>query len=79
MALPIDPALPAIATLLATLMTSLSTAVQPPAGPLAQKEVWEEDLAITQAMNEVLEYKRTHRPKNTTRNYKPKQKEWTVS
>ena len=47
MVLPIDPALPTTVTLLATLMTSLSTAVQPLAGPLAQKEVREEDLAIT--------------------------------
>ena len=38
-----------------------------------------EDLAIQQAIDEVLEYHRTHRPKNTARNYEPKQKEWTVS
>jgi hypothetical protein len=39
----------------------------------------QEDLAIQQAMDEVLEYHRTHRPKNTSRNYGPKQREWTVS
>jgi hypothetical protein len=38
-----------------------------------------EDLAIQQALDEVLEYHRTHRPKNTTKNYEPKQKEWRVS
>jgi hypothetical protein len=27
-------------------------------------------------MDEVLEYHHTHRPKNTSRNYEPKQKEW---
>ena len=45
----------------------------PPAAPR------QEDLAIQQAMDEVLEYHRTHRPKNTTRNYSPKQREWRVS
>jgi hypothetical protein len=37
-----------------------------------------EDLAIQEALDEVLEYHRTHRPKNTTRNYGPKQREWKV-
>ena len=37
-----------------------------------------EDLAIQNALDEVLEYHRTHRPKNTTKNYEPKQKEWKV-
>jgi hypothetical protein len=37
-----------------------------------------EDIAIQQALDEVLEYHRTHRPKNTTKNYEPKQKEWKV-
>ena len=31
-----------------------------------------EDIAIQQALDEVLEYYRTHRPKNTVKNYKPK-------
>jgi hypothetical protein len=38
-----------------------------------------EDIAIQQALDEVLEYHRTHRPKNTTKNYEPKQREWRVS
>ena len=33
---------------------------------------------IADAVNEVLEYHRTHRPVNTQRAYTPKQKEWTV-
>src|SRR5436305_4117765 len=32
-----------------------------------------EDIAIQQALDEVLEYHRTHRPKNTTKNYEPSQ------
>jgi hypothetical protein len=46
----------------------LAPAVAPPAP-------WPEDLAIQEALDEVLEYYRTHRPKNTARNYGPKQKE----
>jgi hypothetical protein len=38
-----------------------------------------EDLAVQEALDEVLEYYRTHRLKNTARNYGPKQKEWKVS
>lgn len=34
-----------------------------------------EDIAVQQAVDEVLEYHRTHRPKNTTKNYEPKQRE----
>jgi len=37
-----------------------------------------EDIAIQQALDEVLEYHRTHRPKNTAKNYEPKQREWKV-
>ena len=33
---------------------------------------------IADAVNEVLEYHRTHRPVNMQRVYMPKQKEWTV-
>ena len=33
---------------------------------------------IADAVNEVLEYHRTHRPVNMQRAYTPKQKEWTV-
>ncbi|KAF7125749.1 hypothetical protein CNMCM5793_002042 [Aspergillus hiratsukae] len=35
-----------------------------------------EDISIQRALDEVLEYHRVHRPKNTTKNYEPKQKEW---
>jgi hypothetical protein len=34
-----------------------------------------EDIAIQEALDEVLEYHWVHRPKNTTKNYEPKQKE----
>jgi hypothetical protein len=34
---------------------------------------------IEATLDDVLEYHRTHRPANTTRNYAPKQKEWKVS
>ncbi len=37
------------------------------------------DLSTEQVLHEVLEYHRTHRPKNTTKAYAPKQKEWQVS
>ena len=37
------------------------------------------DLEVQRAIDEVLEYHRTHRPKNTTRNYQPKQREWKAS
>lgn len=51
----------------------LAPPLPPPAAPRP------EDLAIQEAIDEVLEYHRTHRPKNTARNYGPKQKEWRVS
>lgn len=34
---------------------------------------------IEAAIDETLEYHRTHRPPNTARNYAPKQQEWKVS
>jgi hypothetical protein len=43
----------------------LAPAVAPPAPQ-------PEDLAVQEALDEVLEYHRTHRPKNTARNYGPK-------
>lgn len=59
---------------------AIATAVRlptppPPPAPVPRPE----DLAIQEAIDEVLEYHRTHRPKNTARNYEPKQKEWKVS
>jgi hypothetical protein len=38
-----------------------------------------EDLAVEEGVNEVLAWAKTHRPKNTSRAYQPKQKEWKVS
>jgi hypothetical protein len=40
---------------------------------------WEEDLAVEEGVKEVLAWAQLHRPKNTSRNYMPKQKEWKVS
>ena len=51
----------------------------PPAPAVAPLAPRPEDLAVQEALDEVLEYHRTHRPKNTARNYGPKQKEWKVS
>jgi hypothetical protein len=48
----------------------------PAVAPLAPRP---EDLAVQEALDEVLEYHRTHQPKNTARNYGLKQKEWKVS
>jgi hypothetical protein len=47
--------------------------------PEAVKGPCATDLEVQQAIDEVLEYHRTHRPKNTTKNYLPKQREWKVS
>jgi hypothetical protein len=47
----------------------------PPAPAVAPLAPRPEDLAVQEALDEVLEYYRTHRPKNTARNYGPKQKE----
>ena len=38
----------------------------------------EEDLAVEESVKEVLAWAQVHRPKNTTRNYLPKQREWKV-
>jgi hypothetical protein len=38
-----------------------------------------EDLAVEESVKEVLAWAQAHRPKNTTRNYLPKQREWKVS
>jgi hypothetical protein len=51
--------------LLPLLLLPLAPAVAPPTP-------WPEDLAVQEALDEVLEYYRTHRPKNTARNYGPK-------
>jgi hypothetical protein len=57
------------------LLSLLPTAAKAPA-PAPEPELDRaEDIAIQQALDEVLEYHRTHRPKNTTKNYEPKQRE----
>ena len=48
-------------------------------GPRAVEGPRAEDLEVQRAIDEVLKYHRTHRPKNTTKNYLPKQREWKVS
>ncbi|RFU25538.1 hypothetical protein B7463_g10802, partial [Scytalidium lignicola] len=69
------------------LLSLLPTAAWPPAqlGPEPRPEPEPEpepepdraeDIAIQQALDEVLEYHRTHRPPNTVKNYEPKQREW---
>ena len=52
---------------------------EPQAAPAVSAEPRQIDLRVQRAIDEVLEYHRTHRPKNTSKNYVPKQKEWTVS
>ena len=65
---------------LLSLLPTASKARTAPLAPLAAPAPTRaEDIAIQQALDEVLEYHRTHRPKNTAKNYKPKQKEWKVS
>jgi hypothetical protein len=65
----LEPLAAAAALLLPLLLPlPLVLVVAPPAPRL-------EDLAVQEALDEVLEYHRTHRPKNTARNYGPKQKE----
>ncbi len=43
------------------------------------QETTENDLLVEQVLHEILEYHYTHRHKNTTKAYAPKQKEWQVS
>ncbi|KAH8768805.1 hypothetical protein BGZ57DRAFT_467903 [Hyaloscypha finlandica] len=75
--LPIGPraagALEPLAAVAALLLPPLPPL--PPAPAVAPPAPRPEDLAIQEALDEVLEYHRTHRPKNTARNYGPKQKE----
>jgi hypothetical protein len=53
------------------------SATGPPQAPAPEPDR-AEDLAIQKAIDEVLEYHLTHRPRNTIRNYEPKQAEWRV-
>ena len=69
---------------LQSLLPTANRAPAPSPAPASQPEPdpepdRAEDIAIQQALDEVLEYHRTHRPKNTAKNYEPKQKEWKVS
>jgi hypothetical protein len=64
------------------LLSFLPAAAPPPPPPPPPLPALEpdraEDLAIQKAIDEVLEYHLTHRPRNTARNYEPKQAEWRV-
>jgi hypothetical protein len=61
------------------LLSLLPTASKTPAPEPESEPLRQEDIAIQQALDEVLEYHRTHRPQNTTKNYEPKQREWKVN
>jgi hypothetical protein len=61
------------------LLSLLPTAAKAPAPALEPELDRAEDISIQQALDEVIEYHRTHRPKNKTKNYEPKQREWRVS
>jgi len=44
-----------------------------------EKKCRKEDLAVEEGVKEVLTWAQVHRPKNTAKNYLPKQMEWKVS
>jgi hypothetical protein len=44
-----------------------------------EKKRRKEDLAVEESVREVLAWAQVHRPRNTTRAYLPKQREWKVS
>jgi hypothetical protein len=80
----VDKAMDRLLSLLPTASRAPGPAPAPAPAPAPEPEPEPEpdraeDLAIQQALDEVLEYHRTHRPKNTTKNYEPKQREWRVS
>lgn len=58
-----------------SLLPTSSRASEPVPVPVAglKAEPRKEDLAIQNAIDEVLEYHRTHRPRNTAKNCEPKQ------
>ena len=56
------------------LLSFLPAATGPPQAPAPEPDR-AEDLAIQKAIDEVLEYHLTHRPRNTIRNYELKQAE----
>jgi hypothetical protein len=63
----LEPLAAAAAVLLPPLLPPLP--LVPAVAPPAPRP---EDLAVQEALDEVLEYHHTHRPKNTARNYGPK-------
>jgi hypothetical protein len=74
----VDKAMDRLLSLLATAPRTPAPAPKPEPEPEPEPDR-AEDIAIQQALDEVLEYHRTHRPKNTAKNYEPKQREWKVS
>jgi hypothetical protein len=65
--------------LLPTAVRAPAPAPSPAVAPEPQPQLDRvEDIAIQQALDEVLEYHRTHQLKNTAKNYEPKQREWKV-
>jgi hypothetical protein len=73
----VDAAMDRLLSLLPTASTTPAPVPEP--GRPEPETDRAEDIAIQQALDEVLEYHRTHRPKNTAKNYEPKQREWKVS
>jgi hypothetical protein len=72
----VDRAMDRLLSLLPTASRALVLTPEPTPAPEPDRA---EDVAIQHALDEVLEYHRTHRPKNTAKNYEPKQREWKVS
>jgi hypothetical protein len=73
----VDKAMDRLLSLLPTTPRTPAPAPAPAPAPEPEHDR-AEDIAVQQALDEVLEYHRTHRPKNTAKNYEPKQKEWKV-
>jgi hypothetical protein len=74
--LSVDTAMDRLLSLLPTASRAPAPTPEPEPEPEPDRA---EDIAVQQALDEVLEYHRTHRPKNTAKNYEPKQREWKVS
>jgi hypothetical protein len=71
----VDRAMDRLLSLLPTASRALVLTPEPtPLTPTPEPDR-AEDVAIQHTLDEVLEYHRTHRPKNTAKNYKPKQRE----
>jgi hypothetical protein len=75
----VDRAMDRLQSLLPTAARAPAPSPAPAPRPAPQPDPSRaEDVAIQQALDEVLEYHKTHRPKNTVKNYEPKQREWKV-